>query len=92
MTPQEFDRACATHDWTYNYSDDHSMWKLGEQQAQVLQWAMQEDNRLIQLYRLWSAYQFSGPAWNKPVPDVVGGTGGEPPSCGRILIPLHAWG
>lgn len=67
MTPQEFDRACATHDWTYNYSDDHSMWKLGEQQAQVLQWAMQEDNRLIQLYRLWSAYQFSGPAWNKPV-------------------------
>jgi hypothetical protein len=67
MTPQEFDHACATHDWTYNYSDDHSMWKLGEQQAQVLQWAMQEDNRLIQLYRLWSAYQFSGPAWNKPV-------------------------
>ena len=52
MTPQEFDRACATHDWTYNYSDDHGMWKLGEQQAQVLQWAMQEDNRLIQLYRL----------------------------------------
>jgi hypothetical protein len=67
MTPQEFDRACATHDWTYNYSDDHGMWKLGEQQAQVLQWAMQEDNRLVQLYRLWSAYQFSGPAWNKPV-------------------------
>lgn len=66
MTPQDFDRACATHDWTYNYSDDHSVWRLGEQQAQMLQWAMQKDNRLVQLYRLWSAYQFSGPAWNKP--------------------------
>ena len=66
MTPQEFDRACATHDWTYNYSDDYGMWKKGEQESQMLQWAMKQDERLVPLYRLWSSYQFSGPAWNKP--------------------------
>lgn len=26
---EEFDRACARHDLTYGYSDDHSCWQRG---------------------------------------------------------------
>jgi hypothetical protein len=29
MTPQQFWDACEAHDWWYEMSDDHSVWKRG---------------------------------------------------------------
>lgn len=29
----DFKEACRTHDWTYNYSDDHRAWKKGSEQS-----------------------------------------------------------
>lgn len=28
-TTEEFTKLCNAHDWTYEYSDDHSVWKRG---------------------------------------------------------------
>lgn len=27
---EEFEELCKVHDWFYDYSDDHSVWKKGE--------------------------------------------------------------
>lgn len=29
----DFKDACRTHDWYYNYSDDHRVWQKGSQQS-----------------------------------------------------------
>lgn len=29
MTPQDFEALCKTHDWSYDYSDDHRKWQAG---------------------------------------------------------------
>jgi len=28
-----FEKCLKAHDWTYNYSDDHGVWRAGEEQA-----------------------------------------------------------
>ena len=33
MTLEDFEQLLRTHDWTYNYSDDHSVWTKGREQA-----------------------------------------------------------
>lgn len=31
-TLKEFSEACRTHDWYYEYSDDHRVWQKGRQE------------------------------------------------------------
>lgn len=31
-TLKEFSEACRTHDWYYDYSDDHRVWTRGKEQ------------------------------------------------------------
>ena len=33
---EDFTVLCNNHDWTYEYSDDHSVWKRGSAQRDVL--------------------------------------------------------
>ena len=33
MTLEEFEQLLRTHDWTYNYSDDHRAWTKGREEA-----------------------------------------------------------
>lgn len=36
MTAQQFYDMCKDHDWTYMYSDDHSVWKAGKESEKEL--------------------------------------------------------
>jgi hypothetical protein len=36
MTTQEFTELCRRHDWTFEYSDSHSVWERGMHRRRVL--------------------------------------------------------
>jgi hypothetical protein len=47
------------HDWSYNYSDDHSVWRRGEERSAQIQSEMKYLNSLgleEQVQALWEQY------------------------------------
>lgn len=48
-----YERLLATHDWTYEYSDDHSVWQRGRAERAVLQALAQQ---LDPERKLWQEY------------------------------------
>jgi hypothetical protein len=48
-----YERLLATHDWTYEYSDDHSVWQRGRAERAVLQALAQQ---LDPEHKLWQEY------------------------------------
>jgi hypothetical protein len=38
MAIEQFKVMLRNHDWTYNYTDDHRVWKRGQQQHDRIQW------------------------------------------------------
>lgn len=62
-TVAEFFDACAAHDWTYNFSDDHSVWKRGEAERKRLMADMKDDPLKVAIFKAWQAHVFSGPAY-----------------------------
>lgn len=51
MSLDEYKNALSRHDWFYAYSDDHSVWQRGSQQAKELREAQL---RLDPTYSLWN--------------------------------------
>lgn len=68
MTKQEFHRLCAQHDWTYEFSDDHQVWKRGRLQRDVLLSEMRADNELCQIYNRWATWINSPSGASQPLP------------------------
>ena len=50
INEQEFLNMLESHDWYYEYSDDHSQWNKGRQQRAAIMMAIQADETLLPLY------------------------------------------
>lgn len=48
------------HDWYYTYSDDHRYYVKGSKERKVLQSMVQENERLMKLYKDYADYVFNG--------------------------------
>lgn len=50
---QSYVQALRYHDWNYEFSDDHSVWKAGRANARLLKSRANEDSLLMRAYQLW---------------------------------------
>ena len=55
-----FCRRCATHDWTYEYSDDGSVYHRGRDERNALLVAVKQTPELQPIYDAWATYIFNG--------------------------------
>ena len=55
-----FDRQCAAHDWTHEYSDDGSVYRRGRAEREALLAAAKQSPELQPIYDAWAAYIFHG--------------------------------
>lgn len=53
----------ANHDWFYEYSDDHSVWRKGSSAQTQLRAKSNKAPEHLSLYNAWSSYMFSGDAF-----------------------------
>ena len=51
MNKEDFLKLLNAHDWYYMYSDDHSVWRRGKDEAQVIFAAMRDNKELGELYQ-----------------------------------------
>lgn len=58
MIAAEFYDLCAAHDWTYNFSDDHRVWKRGEAERKRLVSLMQDHHEFQGIFYAWQNYMF----------------------------------
>src|SRR3954467_12099314 len=66
MSIEEFFQACQRHDWTYEYSDDHSVWERGRRSKAALESGASEDPVKATILHDFRAYVFSGESFGKP--------------------------
>lgn len=57
MTIQEFHQLCSRHDWNYQYSDDHSVWKRSQGIAATLSQAASADPACALLLKSWRLFR-----------------------------------
>lgn len=61
------------HDWFYEFSDDHSVWKKGRLAQTELQRIASESPEHRKLFNGFNDHHFSGPLYNgkekKPLPE-----------------------
>ena len=57
---KEFYKRLEWHDWTYQYSDDHSVWRRGNQKERELMSIAQKDKRAEVLFEGYRSYMFKG--------------------------------
>ena len=50
MAIEQFKIMLRNHDWTYNYTDDHRVWKRGQQQHDRIQWLCNNYPELKSIY------------------------------------------
>ncbi len=50
MSEEDYLKLLKGHDWYYQYSDDHSVWKRGSEAAQRLTTLAKNDAKLKDLY------------------------------------------
>lgn len=50
----------ARHDWYYDYSDDHSVWRRGENNYQALRKQASSDPLYQQAFNIWAGYIYRG--------------------------------
>lgn len=50
INKQEFLKMLESHDWTYQYSDDHVRWTKGRQQRAAIMMTIQADESLRPLF------------------------------------------
>lgn len=48
------------HDWFYEYSDDHSVWKRGSDYERELMYDARKDKRAESLFEAYRAYMMRG--------------------------------
>ena len=58
MQPKEYLTKLKQHDWYYNYSDDHSVWTKGRDNAHRLQAIAAEGGILGKMYEDYSKWIF----------------------------------
>jgi hypothetical protein len=66
MNLQDFDKLLRSHDWYYQYSDDHRVYLAGERQHDAIRRASKESPDHLKLFDSWTEYFFSGENWNTP--------------------------
>lgn len=57
MTIQEFHQLCSQHDWDYQFSDDHSVWKRSQGIAATLSQAASADPACALLLKSWRLFR-----------------------------------
>ena len=60
MTQEEFYSFVARHDFYYTYSDDHSVWRRGEDQDKVIRHVLQTNPEYSTIYNAFVNYNFNG--------------------------------
>lgn len=50
---QSYAQALQHHDWNYEFSDDHSVWKAGQANERLLKSQANQDSLLMRAYQLW---------------------------------------
>ena len=69
MTKQEYFVLCARHDWFYDYSDDHSVWRRGNDMQKIIREVSREMPDYEPIYKAWVSYINALDTGNKlPVP------------------------
>ena len=63
MTDRDFFKACASHDWYYEMSDDPSARTRGSQARRRLQEAAALDPHHADILSAWMLHMFTGKAW-----------------------------
>lgn len=58
MTIEEYWQKLKSHDWYYDYSDDHSVWQRGGRSKVELQAACQENELFARMYTDYSNWMF----------------------------------
>lgn len=58
MDATEFFKLLESHDWYYQYSDDHRAWEKGSKESKRLQSIIQEDSLYTNMYLAMSDYMF----------------------------------
>ena len=72
MTDSEFFALCQRHDWTYQYSDDHSVWRRGSDAAAKLRSEAEGDPVKTAMLHDYSAYAlFHGDGERPTKPNVL---------------------
>ena len=57
---KEYYQQLTWHDWFYEYSDDHSVWRRGNQKERELMSIAQKDKRAEVLFEGYRSYMFKG--------------------------------
>ena len=73
MSPADYLDELRRHDWYYNYSDDHSVWTKGRNNAHRLQAIVAEGGILGKIYEDYSKWVFMDRSEreNTPEPTLV---------------------
>jgi hypothetical protein len=50
MTTEEYQAKLKAHDWYYDYSDDHSVWRRGKAERQELWELANESDEFMQMF------------------------------------------
>lgn len=53
MSPDEFHKLCAAHDWTYQYADDPFAYRAGVESYGHIRAAIRAQPDLLPLYNRW---------------------------------------
>lgn len=60
VSPQEFHRMCATHDWNHEYSDDPGAYRAGKASADRLLGVARSQPELAPILTAWTAHALGG--------------------------------
>jgi len=66
MTLLEFYDALNSHDWYFEFSDDHRIWRAGRASLDRLQLGAGESNAHQRLFDAFANHYFSGKPWGTP--------------------------
>jgi len=64
-------KSLESHDWYYNYSDDHRAWSKGSEESRRLQSIAQENPTLLRMYDDYSNWVHMTPEDRIEVPEPV---------------------
>ena len=53
---QSYVQALKHHDWNYEFSDDHSVWKAGQANAKKLRAQASTDALLLHAFNCWTSF------------------------------------
>jgi len=66
MTLLEFYDALNSHDWYFEFSDDHRIWRAGRAYLDRLEVAARESKQHQILFDAFAKHYFSGEPWKTP--------------------------